>query len=655
MRVAVTIAGAVVLVVVAVVGMDLAGWPGLAPRLAAQAERGLDMDDGARLHLLWKPRLEAPRLRVSGTHGEALADAQDVLLNWQWGDIWAWRRGAPLRLRLVQAESLSLNWQRDAAGHTAWPVQPSGARDEPAEMPQIDHLVVRHGSAHLDDAPLLLQGDANFATQADGHWTADLKGKLRGQQLALKAEAGAGLALLAPADAGLPPVKLRAELTQRDGRIAFDGTAASLLDARALDGQLQVRGNSLADVGRPFGIALPSTPPLELSGRLQHASGVWQLGNAKARVGRSQLAGDFSYDMRQKRPLLSGMLRGGPLRLADLGPAVGTDAPPSRPGRVLPDRQLDLPSLNTMDARVAISLSQLDLGTAKLAPLAPVNTSVVLEGGVLTLENFNAGVAGGELAGSLRLDTHPSPPAWQVHANVRGVAIEQWFKFQAKSLSDHPITGRMRGDVDVQGHGRSTAELLGSLNGPLRLQLDKGSISHLLTEATGLDLAQGLGLLLRGDKNLALNCARVDGNFKAGVLRPRSAVVDNRDSRIDIDGRVSLADETLDLRLVARPKDFSLLTLRSPVRVQGTLGDPRVALEGKALGGKAIAAIALGALAPPAALLAFIDPGEDLPPVSCDGPAPATRADAARPAVTASAPSYPAARPGPAPRQQATP
>jgi len=101
-----------------------------------------------------------------------------------------------------------------------------------------------------------------------------------------------------------------------------------------------------------------------------------------------------------------------------------------------------------------------------------------------------------------------------------------------------------------------------------RVGRDKGSISHLLTEAAGLDIAQGLGVLLSGDKNLTLNCARLDGSFKAGVLRPRTAVIDNRDSRITIDGRVSLADETLDLRVAAHPKDFSLLTLRSPVRVK---------------------------------------------------------------------------------------
>jgi uncharacterized protein involved in outer membrane biogenesis len=169
----------------------------------------------------------------------------------------------------------------------------------------------------------------------------------------------------------------------------------------------------------------------------------------------------------------------------------------------------------------------------------------------------------------------------------------------------------------VQGRGRSVAELLGSLNGPVQLRLENGSVSHLLTEAMGVDVAQGLGLLLRGDKNLPLNCARLDGRFAGGLLRPRTALIDNHDSRIDLDGRISLKDETLDLRLVAHPKDFSPLTLRAPVRLQGSLAEPRVALEGKRLGGRAVAALALGSLSPPAALLAFVDPGEDLPPVDC--------------------------------------
>jgi uncharacterized protein involved in outer membrane biogenesis len=252
-----------------------------------------------------------------------------------------------------------------------------------------------------------------------------------------------------------------------------------------------------------------------------------------------------------------------------------------------------------------------------LEPLAPVNASLVLEGGVLTLNHLNAGVAGGEVTGSARLDPRNAPPLWQTRLDVHGMAIERWLKFDTKRLTSDPVTGRLKAQIDVQGRGRSVAELLGSLSGPVQLRLENGTVSHLLTEAMGVDIAQGLGLLLRGDKNLALNCARLDGRFAGGTLRPRTALMDNHDSRIDLDGRISLKDETMDLRLVARPKDFSPLTLRAPVRVQGTLAEPRVALEGKRLGGRAIAALALGSLSPPAALLAFIDPGEDVPPVDC--------------------------------------
>lgn len=615
------VAAAVALAVTAAVAaLDHAGWPGLAPRLAERGGPGLRVDPDTRLHLIWQPRLEAPQLRVVSAQGDTLADAHRVLLAWRWGDLWDWRHGAPLRLRVVQADGLALTWQRDADGRTPWPLQPRGDAQQSAALPQIDQLVIRNGSARLDDAPLQLSGDARFSTAADGVWTADVQGRLRGQRLSLNAQASAGMALLSPPDGSAPPVKLRVALSQGPERLTFDGTAASLLDARALDGRLQVHGRSLAAAGRPFGVTLPSTPAFDLAGRLRHAAGLWQLEDVKARIGGSQLGGAYAFDTRPRRPVLTGTLSGGPLRLADLGPAVGADTPPSRPGRVLPDRPLDLPALNLMDARVDVALSQLDLGTQHLEPLAPVNGKLQLQRGVLTLSQLHAGVAGGQLTGSASLDTQPVPPAWQARLDVANLALERWLKPDVKPLTAQPVTGRLKARLDVTGHGRSTAELLASLNGPLNVRLQNGSVSHLLTEAAGLDLAQGLGLLIKGDSNLPLNCARLDGRFDAGVLRPRTAIVDNRDSRLDLDGRVNLATETLDLRVVARPKDFSPLTLRAPVRVQGSLADPRVALEGRRLAGRAVAALALGSLAPPAALLAFVDPGEDLPPVDCSLP-----------------------------------
>lgn len=613
MKPALRVIGLILLAIVLLISAaELAGWPGLAPQLAARfaPALGLTLDSGTRMHLFGRPRLLAPSVTVV-REGQTLATARELELHWAWNDLWQWhRQGQPLRLREVQADQLDLAWQRDAAGRSNWQagVQP---KSEPTPLPVIDSLLIRHGKVHIADAPLQLKAEAKFTTQTDGHWQAHVDGQLRGQKLALQAQASASLALLSAARDEQPLTKVQASLTQAGSSIRFEGTAASLLDARALDGQVEVRGPSLAAVGRPIGVTLPATPPFELKGRLQHASGLWTLADAQARIGRSRLAGDFRFDTRPARPLLSGELRGGPLLLADLGPAVGTDAKPSRAGRVLPDRTLDIPSLARMDAALTIKLSALDLGSAALAPLSPVNAKLTLQDSLLTLGALKAGIAGGQLSGDTSLNARVEPPQWQAHLAIEGLALERWLR------KTDTLGGKLQARALVKGHGRSIAALLGSLDGELSVALQDGRMSHLVTELMGLDLAQGLGVWLRGDDDLPLNCARLEGRFKAGVLRPQFAMVDNRDSRIELGGSVSLTTEALALRAVAHPKDFSPLSLRAPVRVEGTLADPRVALEGKKLGGRALAAIALGALAPPAALLAFVDPGEDLPPLSC--------------------------------------
>jgi len=86
-------------------------------------------------------------------------------------------------------------------------------------------------------------------------------------------------------------------------------------------------------------------------------------------------------------------------------------------------------------------------------------------------------------------------------------------------------------------------------------------------------------------------------------------VLNTKNSTIWIDGAVSLRDESLDLRAVVSPKDFSPLTLRTPVHVKGTFAKPAVSLELGKLAGKAGAAGLLALLNPLAAIIPFIDPG----------------------------------------------
>ena len=88
-----------------------------------------------------------------------------------------------------------------------------------------------------------------------------------------------------------------------------------------------------------------------------------------------------------------------------------------------------------------------------------------------------------------------------------------------------------------------------------------------------------------------------------------------------ITGQVSLRDESLNLHVVTRPKDWSLLSLRTPVTITGTLADPAVGIEPKGLIGRVLGALALGAVAgPAAAILPLMETGKGEAKDPCNPP-----------------------------------
>jgi uncharacterized protein involved in outer membrane biogenesis len=97
---------------------------------------------------------------------------------------------------------------------------------------------------------------------------------------------------------------------------------------------------------------------------------------------------------------------------------------------------------------------------------------------------------------------------------------------------------------------------------------------------------------------------------------------------VRITGNVNLRDESMALRVVTQPKDWSLVSLRTPITINGTLGQPDVGIEAKNLAGRVLGAVALGAAAgPAAAVLPLIERGkntENEDPCGTAAAAPAT-------------------------------
>jgi uncharacterized protein involved in outer membrane biogenesis len=288
----------------------------------------------------------------------------------------------------------------------------------------------------------------------------------------------------------------------------------------------------------------------------------------------------------------------------DTGPRAN-----AKPGRVLPDRPFDLPALRKMDANVLIDIADLDLGSSFLEPLRPLRTHLVLADGVLTLRELDARTGQGQLAGTVQLDGRDAQALWTADLRWAGVRLERWIHQPRAGKAPPYVTGDLNGQARVAGQGKSTAAILGSLHGGVRMHLVGGTISHLAVEAAGLDIAQGLGVLVKGDDALPVQCTVADLVAEQGVLRPRVLVLDTTDSTLWVEGSLSMASEALDLRVVVTPKDFSPMALRTPLHVRGSFASPSVSLEKGPLGTRLGAAALLALVNPLVALIPLIDTG----------------------------------------------
>lgn len=605
----------------------------LSKHLAREVHFGDEAENGFRLSLLGRIRLQVAELNVANPAWSALGpmvQAHEVELSLRYRDLFAARGGHALTVQSLTADGLQLQLERQADGRASWQFGADPAAP-PNDKPPIDgvhfeSLVVSNGQLKLIDTLNAVQLDGQFAYlpnawQNQPGWTAQAKGRYRDAPITVQAHTGAvlpGLDALSPSE-----VPLTFDGSAGRARLKFEGKVRDLMGQQSLSGHYVLSGPSLAAVGEPMGLTLPTTADFTMQGQLQRDGNRWTTQVQSAHIGRSRLAGEFEFRTRPGAlPTLTGELRGPELWLQDLGPAIGTapepelaktkSGPSAADERVLPDRPLDLPSLAVMQADVRIKLDRLELGHPRLQSLSPLKAHLTLNDSVLTLEDLDATLAQGRVWGSLQLDARqPSNGLWKVDLSTSGLRLEQWIQQQRPKGEPPYVAGDLGGRFRLTGHGRSVADLLATADGQAQLLWTRGQMSHLVVEAAGIDVAQALGVMLRGDEALAVSCGAADLQVQHGLVSPKVLVVDTSDSTLWATGNLSLASEKLDLIARVAPKDMSPLALRTPVHIRGTLGDPDVSLEKGPLARRVVPAVLLGMLNPLAALLPLIDTGSD--------------------------------------------
>lgn len=653
-------------------------WPlptGFAQRLLSERlDRTVTISDDASVCLCPRPTVRAGSLEI-GPPGWSAATHFARVSGLELRLAFATLLGGPPHLTSVRIDRGELELERHEDGAASWQLPPGG--DGPGEPPRIDRLEARDvGWRFVDPSmqadlagtlALVDRGDVDLrgvdvrggsvrgggVDAADGAHAGehradaaprlrlDARGTLRTLPVEARVEGGG---VLPGGDAGPRPLTARASVG--DGRLEFDGEADALASLDGLRGRFRVTGPALAALGGLFGAVLPRTPPFRIEGSLQRTDTRWSLAIASATLGDSDLRGDLSFVPARAgaSARLDGTLASTRMRIADLGRSVGFgEEETGRPGRVLPDVSLDLPSLRDMDAKVALTIARLELG-ADTSPITDVGVALRLENAVLALGELRATVAGGRIDGELRIDATDRPGRVTASLRLRRVALERWLP---PLRGEPPIASRLNAELALDGRGDSVADVLARADGRARVALGPGVASRLLLEAAGLDVAEALAVLSTRDRAVRLDCGLADIAIARGVMTPRVLFVDTRDTILTAQGTIDLSDERLGLRVRAAPRDFSPLTVRAPIDVRGTFADPAVSIDRTRVAGTVIASVVLGALVSPvAALLPLLDFGEGDPPSPCGERYAGTGARA---------PTSPRPDPGPPPETRRSP
>lgn len=172
--------------------------------------------------------------------------------------------------------------------------------------------------------------------------------------------------------------------------------------------------------------------------------------------------------------------------------------------------------------------------------------------------------------------------------------------------------GDLGGTLDLNANGAAIDDVLAGMNGKIVLRGGKGRLSGNAISLWASDLLSKV--MTGGGKDYTdVACLLLNGDIRNGVLTPSQAVLDTDDVIVGAKGKIDLRKQKLHLLVTPAPKNASLVSLATPLNVDGAWDNPSVTPDKRAVLEK-VGGLVLGAVAPPAALLSFGSMGDKSSP-----------------------------------------
>ena len=271
-------------------------------------------------------------------------------------------------------------------------------------------------------------------------------------------------------------------------------------------------------------------------------------------------------------------------------PPLTTPAPATEPSWLIPDRPLPLAALRRLDTDLRLAVASLQSHGATYRNL---ETRLLLQDGRLRLDPLTLVTPGGLLQASLQLDTTATPPttALMLRAPALGAAGVAIALGHADAL-----TGNIDLDADLRASGATPHALASTLSGRLAITMTDGDIANDLLAALFGPALRGAGVPMDPTGRSRIRCLGLRLDATAGQASLPLIALDTTRLRLDGDGQLDLARETMDLHL--RPTiRLGPTSVAIPIRLTGPFRAPKPAAD-KGVVAPGRFGISIGAAAP---------------------------------------------------------
>lgn len=518
-----------------------------------------------------------------------------------------------LVLPTVEIDRPRIQVVRDAQGRTNWDF---GTSSGGWRIPVIHEFTIQNGALRIDDRlrKVLFVGTVSSqenASSGDNAFQLTGHATLNGSEFLAEIHGGA----LLHVDES-KPYDFTADIHSGATHVGARGAFPNPFYLGRFWATTTFSGANLADLYYLTGLAFPGTPPYRLSGTLTRNGPLFRFANIGGVVGETDLRGDLSVERVRDLSFVRATLRSHRLNFTDLGPLFGaplhgrvvraiSSSQPTLAAaapRLLPDTPLHIERMRQMNADVQYDA---DTITSQDFPLRDLHVQVGLDSGVLTLDPIAFDFTRGRLTGSVKVDGRNTVAATDIDARLTNIQLE-------KFVSGNPpaIEGLLEARAKLHVVGNSVHKAASNADGAVTFVIPSGKIRKSFAEWTGIDVLNGLGLILTNDKSdTGLRCAIAHFDARNGVLQAQQITLDTDEVTILAKGSVDLDSETLDMSVSGKPKAFRIGRIRSPLLITGSLSHPDVHVKASAALLQGGIAVLLGFITPPAALLAFVDPG----------------------------------------------